>query len=56
MSTGGILGNAHMYMYKPNCRFVCLSVCLSEIDNTFRLKSERHATRHVGPLGTWTDF
>ena len=32
---------------------VCLSVCLSVRDNLSRLKSERHETRHVGPLGTW---
>ena len=31
--------------------FVCLFVCLFEIANLFRLKSERHETRHVGPLG-----
>ena len=29
---------------------VCLFVCLFEIANLFRLKSERHETRHVGPL------
>ena len=31
--------------------FVCLSVCLFEIANLFCLKSERHETQHVGPLG-----
>ena len=31
---------------------VGLSVCLSVTSNIFRLKSERHETRHVGPLGT----
>ena len=31
--------------------FVCLSVCLFVTSNLLRLKSERHETRHVGPLG-----
>ena len=30
---------------------VCLSVCLFVGVNLSRLKSERHETRHVGPLG-----
>ena len=51
----------HIYTNKYHCRsvclFVCLSVCLSVClfvrVNLSRLKSERHETRHVGPLGTW---
>ena len=45
-----------IYTNKTHCRFVCLfvclSVCLSVGVNLSRLKSERHETRHVGPLGT----
>ena len=36
--------------------FVCLFVCLFVHANLFRLKSERHETRHVGPLGTLDGF
>ena len=37
-----------IYIYKHHCRFVCLSVCLFGFANLFRLKSDRHETRHVG--------
>ena len=38
--------------------FVCLFVCLfvTCTSNLLRLKSERHETRHVGPLGTPEGF
>ena len=35
---------------------VCLFVCLFVTSNLLRLKSERHETRHVGPLGTLDGF
>ena len=35
---------------------VCLFVCLFFPSNLLRLKSERHETRHVGPLGTPDGF
>ena len=38
------------------CLSVCLFVCLFEIANLFRLKAERHETRHVGPLCTREGF
>ena len=46
----------HIYTNKSHCRSVCLSVCLFVPSNLLRLKSERHETRHVGPLGTPDGF
>ena len=38
------------------CLSVCLSICLSVTSNLLRLRSERHETRYVGPLGTPEGF
>ena len=59
-SHGGWIWYLKSILIKTNCRFVCmsdcLSVCLFGFANLFCLKSERHETRHVGPLGTWEGF
>ena len=50
------LENISIYINPVVGMFVCLSVCLSVTSNILRLKSERHETRHVGPLGTLEGF
>ena len=55
-STASYISNIlNMYLsilIKTQCGVVCMFVNLSDYANLFRLKSDRHDPRHVGPLGT----
>ena len=50
------MNNKHIYISILINLIVGLFVCLFVHANLFRLKSERHETRHVGPLGTLDGF